>query len=71
MNMQLMTVKEAGLRTVFGTTLGISAPNKKIIATDVQASMGGLDVVSVDRAYYDDLTCSEFLRSYGKPIMRG
>ncbi len=71
MNMQLMTVKEAGLRTVFGTTLGISAPNKKIIETDVRASMGSLDVVAVNRAYYDDLTCGEFLRSYGKPIMRG
>jgi hypothetical protein len=71
MNMQLMTVKEAGIRNVFGTTLGISAPNKKIIETDVLTSMGGVDVATVNRAYYDDLTCAEFLRSYGKPIMRG
>ncbi len=71
MNMQLMTVKEAGLRTVFGTTLGMSAPNKKVIEMDVRAAMGHADVATVNHAYYDDLTCVDFLRSYGKLIMRG
>jgi len=71
MNMQLMTVEDVGLRTVFGTTLGISAPNKKVIEMDVRASMSASNAITINRALYDDLTCTSFLRDYGRPILRG
>lgn len=70
MNMELLSVEQAGERSIFGTSLGISAPNKKVIERDIINSMGPEPdaVKSIELA---DMTCADFLRAYWKPIMRG
>lgn len=70
MNMEILSVEEAKDRAVFGTSYGVAAPNKKVIEREVVNSMGpNPDVIlSLDLA---DMTCSDFLRAYWKPIMRG
>lgn len=70
MNMQLLSDDEARERAIFGTSFGVSAPNKKAIESDIVNSMGPSSgfVKTLELA---DLTCVDFLRAYWKPIMRG
>lgn len=70
MNMELLSLDQAGERIVFGTSLHISEPNKSIIKQDIVNAMGPHPEIvrSVDLA---DMTCSEMLRAYWRPILRG
>ncbi|TCU38757.1 hypothetical protein [Rhizobium azibense] len=69
MNMELLSVDQAGERSIFGTSLGISAPNKKVIERDIINSMGP-DRNAVKSVELADMTCADFLRAYWKPIIR-
>ncbi|RWM69888.1 MAG: hypothetical protein E5X83_22425 [Mesorhizobium sp.] len=70
MNMELLSVDHAGERAAFGTSYGISAPNRKMIERDIANSMGpDQDVVKF--LELADMTCVDFLRSYWKPIIHG
>ncbi|MDK4731561.1 hypothetical protein [Rhizobium sp. CNPSo 3490] len=68
--MELLSVDQAGERSIFGTSLGISAPNKKVIERDIINSMGA-DPDAVKSVELADMTCADFLSAYWKPIMRG
>ncbi|MBX4966154.1 hypothetical protein HJA93_01360 [Rhizobium binae] len=70
MNMELLSVEQAGERSIYGTSLGISAPNKKVTERDIINSMGP-DRDAVKSVELADMTCADFLRAYWKPIMRG
>ncbi len=70
MNMELLSVDHAGDRAIFGTSYGISAPNKNAIQREIINSMGpDHDVVKF--LELADMTCVDFLRAYWKPILRG
>lgn len=70
MNMELLSVDQAGEKAVFGTSYGISAPNKKVIEQDIINSMGH-DHDVVKSLKLADMKCAEFLDAYWKPIIRG
>ncbi|MER9895574.1 hypothetical protein NKJ40_26520 [Mesorhizobium sp. M0119] len=70
MNMQLLTLDGAGERRIFGTSLGISEPNKKVVENDILNSMGP-DYSIVESIELADLTCNDFLNAYWRPILRG
>ncbi|WP_245424669.1 hypothetical protein [Rhizobium sophoriradicis] len=67
MNMELLSVDRAEGRSIFGTSLGISAP--RVIERDIINSMGP-DQDAVKSVELADMTCADFLRAYWKPIMR-
>ncbi|MBB2835199.1 UNVERIFIED_ORG: hypothetical protein GGD51_005377 [Rhizobium esperanzae] len=69
MNMDLLSVDRVEERSIFGTSLGISAPNKRVIERDIINSMGP-DQDAVKSVELADMTCADFLRAYWKPIMR-
>lgn len=70
MNMKLLTLDEPQNKIVFGTSYGLSGPNKRVIEQDIKYAMGAdPDVVkSIELA---DLTCFNLLNDYRKPILRG
>lgn len=71
MNMELLSLDERGVqRSVFGTSFGLSAPNKTAIERDIVNSMGPERAV-VESLELADLKCADFLSAYWKPIMRG
>jgi hypothetical protein len=70
MNMELMTLKNAGERVIYGTSLGISAPNQMVIEGDITNAMGP-ERTAVKRVELAALTCTDFLYAYWKPIIRG
>lgn len=70
MNMDLMSLKHAGERVVYGTSLGISAPNQRVIERDIISSMGP-NKEAVTHVELAALTCKDFLNAYWKPIVRG
>ena len=70
MNMNLLSVDDAKERAVFGTSYGLSTPNKNVVEREIANSMGpNPDVVR--SLELSDMKCSEFLDAYWKPIMRG
>lgn len=70
MNMELMSLKTAGERVVYGTSLGLSAANQRVIQNDIIAAMGP-DRAATKSVELASLTCAEFLNAYWKPIVRG
>ncbi|MDH6231227.1 hypothetical protein M2281_001799 [Mesorhizobium soli] len=70
MNMQLLSIHEAEDRVVFGTSYGVSGPNKQVIERDIINTMGPSHEV-VKSLELADMTCADFLRAYWRPILRG
>jgi len=70
MNMELMSLEQAGERVVYGTSLGVSRANQRVIEQDILASMGP-DQSVVTALNLEPMTCLDFLNAYWKPIIRG
>lgn len=71
MNLELLTVASKAKRksVVLGTTIGISEPNRNVIASDIQNSIGP-DYVSIGQIALPALTCNDLLHQYWRVIAR-
>lgn len=70
MNLDLLSLKDGGEeKSVLGTSLGISEPNREIIMDDIKNSMGP-DASIVTRIDLPPMTCNDLLSDYWRRIAR-
>ncbi|SDP39963.1 hypothetical protein SAMN04488061_2856 [Filomicrobium insigne] len=70
MNMDLISVKPANASEVYGTSFGISDPNKSVIHDDILRSLRNSNS-PLRKINLANLTCKQFLKDYREPILRG
>ena len=68
MNMRLLSTNKNTMAQIFGTSHGISEPNRQIVMQDVQNSFGENGVGEINLV---PSKCNELLNDYWKPILRG
>lgn len=70
MNLDLLSLNDSGKdKTVLGTSLGISEPNREIIMDDIMNSMGPNTSI-VTRIDLPSMTCNDLLKDYWRRIAR-
>ena len=70
MNMELMRIDEIGKsKLVFGTTYGVSEPNRKYISSSIRNAFepAGRQIGEID---LPDMSCDQLLLDYWRPIVR-
>jgi hypothetical protein len=70
MNLELLTYERTSVRKhIYGTSLGMSEPNKEVVARQLESVWRGNDGTMVNGVHFEDTISAHFLNNWWRPII--